>query len=117
MSYLNEFLACFADEDAILVNQFKSSLGEFYCRSGDQETGEKVMRELIRQYPDRMIGYIGMEMAISIKKMNDEALALEERLKILEEAKKFPVIDGENFDLDRRIFDLKKEIANIEAKR
>ena len=117
VSYLNEFLACFADEDTIIVNQFKSSLGEIYCRSGDQETGEKVMRELIRQYPDRMIGYIGMEMAISIKKMNDEALALEERLNILEEAKKFPVIDGENFDLDRRIFDLKKEIANIEAKR
>lgn len=117
VSYLNEFLACFADEDAILVNQFKSSLGEFYCRSGDQETGEKVMRELIRQYPDRMVGYIGMEMALSIKKMNDEALALEERLKILEEAKKFPVIDGKNFDLDRRIFDLKKEIANLEAKR
>jgi len=117
VSYLNEFLACFADEDTIIVNQFKSSLGEIYCRSGDQETGEKVMRELIRQYPDRMVGYIGMEMALSIKKMNDEALALEERLNILEEAKKFPVIDGKNFDLDRRIFDLKKEIANLEAKR
>ena len=89
VSYLNEFLACFADEDAIIVNQFKSYLGEFYCRSGDQETGEKVMRELIRQYPDRMVGYNGMEMALSIKKMNDEVLALEERLEILEEAKKF----------------------------
>jgi hypothetical protein len=75
------------------------------------------MRELIRQYPDRMVGYIGMEMALSIKKTKDEALALEERLKILEEAKKFPVIDGKNFDLDRRIFDLKKEIVNLETKR
>jgi len=56
-------------------------------------------------------------MRVSIKKMNDEALALGERLKILEEAKKFPVIDGKNFDLDRRIFDLKKEMANLEAKR
>jgi hypothetical protein len=58
-----------------------------------------------------------MEMALSIKKTNDEALALEERLKILEEAKKFPVIDGKNFDLDRRIIDLEKEIAKLEAKR
>ena len=49
--------------------------------------------------------------------MNDEVLALEERLEILEEAKKFPVIDGKNFDLDRRIFNLKNEIANLEAKR
>ena len=64
-----------------------------------------------------MVGYIGMEMALSIRKMNDEALALEERLKILEEAKKFPVIDGKDYDLDRRIFDLKKEIGNLEAKR
>lgn len=117
LTYLKEFLAYFADEDAKFVNQFKSSLGEFYCRSGDQETGEKVMKELIRQYPDRMVGYIGMEMALSIRKRDDEALALEERLKILEEAKKFPVIDGKDCDLDRRIVDLKKEIANLEAKR
>ena len=117
VAYLNEFLSFFVDEDALLVNQFKSSLGECYCRSGDQVAGEKVMRELIRQYPDRMVGYIGMEMALSIRKMDDEALALEERLKILEEAKQFPVIDGKDFDLDRRIVDLKKEIANLEAKR
>ncbi|WP_413911444.1 YecA family protein [Desulfobacula sp.] len=117
VTYLKEFLACFADEDAIFINQFKSSLGECYCRSGDQEAGEKVMRELIRQYPDRMAGYIGMEMVLSIKKMSDEALTLEERLKILEGAKKIPVIDGKDYDLDRRIFDLKKEIANLEAKR
>jgi len=117
VAYLNEFLACFADEDAKFINQFKSSLGECYCRSGDQEAGEKVMRELIRQYPDRMVGYIGMEMALSIRKMSDEALALEERLKIFKEAKKFPVIDGKDYDLDRRIFYLKKEIANLEAKR
>ncbi|MFH1152497.1 MAG: SEC-C metal-binding domain-containing protein [Pseudomonadota bacterium] len=117
VAYLKEFLAFFDDEDTLFVNQFKSSLGECYCRSGDQEAGEKVMRELIRQYPDRMVGYIGMEMALSIRKMDDEALALEKRLKILEEAKEFPVIDGEDFDLDRRIVDLKKEKANLEAKR
>lgn len=117
VSYLNDFLACFADEDAMLVNQFKAPLGECYCRAGNQEAGEKVMQELIRQYPDRVIGYIGMEMAISIRKMDDEASALEERLKILEKAKDFPVIDGEDFDLDRRISDLKKELANLEAKR
>ena len=49
--------------------------------------------------------------------MSDESLALEERLKILEEAKKIPVIDGKDSDLARRIFDLKKEITNLEAKR
>ncbi len=113
VSYLNQFLACFADENTAFVNQFKSSLGEFYCRSGDQEAGEKVMEEMIRQCPDRAVGYVGMEIALSMRKMNDKAPALEERLKIMEDAKKFPVIDGEVYDLDRRIFDLKKEIADI----
>lgn len=117
VSYLNDFLACFADEDAMLVNQFKTSLGECYCRAGNQEAGEKVMQDLISRYPDRMIGYIGMDMAISIRKMDDEKSALEERLTILEKAKDFPVVDGKDFDLDRRISDLKKEIANLEAKR
>lgn len=46
VAYLNEFIACFADENDLFINQFKSSLGECYCRSGDQQTGEKVIREL-----------------------------------------------------------------------
>ena len=117
VAYLNEFLAYFANEDYRLVNQFKSSLGECYCRSGDQEAGEKVIRELIRQYPNRAIGYIAMEMAFSIREMNGQAAAHEERLKILEDAKKYPVIDGKDCDLDRRISYLKQEIANLEAKR
>lgn len=47
VAYLKDFLAFFADEDAQFINQFKSSLGECYCRSGDQEAGDKMMRELI----------------------------------------------------------------------
>lgn len=116
VTYLNEFLAYFANEDDRFVNQFQSSLGECYCRSGDQEVGEKVIRELIHQYPNRAIGYIGMEMALSIRKMNGQAPAHEERLKILEDAKNYPVIDGENFDLESRISYLKKEIANLEIR-
>lgn len=40
VAYLNEFLAYFANEDNEFVNQFKSSLGECYYRSNDQEVGE-----------------------------------------------------------------------------
>jgi len=75
-----------------------------------------MIRELIHQYPNRAIGYIGMEMALSIRKMNGQAPAHEERLKILEDAKKYPVIDGENFDLESRISYLKEEIANLEIR-
>ena len=83
VAYLNEFLAYFANEDAIFVNQFKSSLGECYCRSGDQEAGEKVIGELIQQYPNRAVGYIAMEMAFSFREKNGQAATLEKRLQIL----------------------------------
>ncbi len=116
VAYLNDFLAYFDNEEDSFVNQFKSSLGECYCRSGDQEAGEKVIRELIRQYPNRVVGYIAMEMAFSIRERNGQTAADKERLKILEDAKNYPVIDGENYDLDRRISSLKQEIANLEAK-
>ena len=106
----------FDNEEVSFVNQSKSSLGECYCRSGDQEAGEKVIRELIRQYPDRVVGYIAMEMAFSIRKMNGHTAADEDLLKILEDANNYPVIDGESYDLDRRISFLKQEIANFEAK-
>ncbi|MDA3896513.1 MAG: SEC-C metal-binding domain-containing protein [Desulfobacteraceae bacterium] len=117
VAYLKDFIACFADEDDMFINQFKSSLGEFYCRSGDQAAGEEMMSELIRQYPDKAFGYIGMEIAFSIRELNGQAPAHVERLKILEDAKKYPVIDGESFDLDSRISHLKKEMANLETKR
>jgi hypothetical protein len=116
IAYLTEFLAYSADEDDSFVNQFKSSLGECYCRSGNQEAGEKVMMELIRQYPDKAVGYIGMEMALSIREMNGQASTHEERLKILEDAMKYPVIDWKNFDLDKRISHLKQEIADLAKK-
>ncbi len=111
VSYMNEFLNYFADEDSCFLSQFKSSLGECYCRSGDQEAGEKVMREIIDQYPEKSIGYIGLEMAFSIREKNGQVSAKEERLKILEEAKNYPVIDGSDYDLDSRISDLREEIS------
>lgn len=115
VSFLDEFVTCFADEDTDFVNQFKSTLGELYCRSGNQDAGEKMLTDLIRQYPDRAIGYIGMDMAVSIRKMDNEISALEERLKILEEAKNIPVIDGEGYDLDSRISHLKEMIEDLAA--
>jgi len=117
VSFLDEFVTCFADEDTDFVNQFKSSLGELYCRAGNQDTGEKVLADLIRKHPDRGVGYIGMETAVSIRKMDDESSALKERLNILEMAKNAPVMDGESYDLDRRIRHLKEMIQDLTAKR
>ena len=116
IDYLSEFLTYFADEDDSLVNNFKQALGECYCRSGDQEAGEKVSRELIQQYPNRMVGYISMEMALLIREKNGQSGTYEKRLKILEEAKKYPVIDGKDYDLDSRISDLKQKTANFEKR-
>jgi len=117
VSFLDEFVTCFADEDTDFINQFKSSLGELHCRAGNQDTGEKILVDLIREHPDRMVGYIGMETAISLRKMDDESSVLKEQLKILEMAKNVPVMDGEKYDLDRRIRHLKESIQKLTAKR
>ncbi len=111
--YLSEFLTYFVDDDEHLVNNFKSALGECYCRSGDQEAGEKVSRELIQQYPNKMVGYIAMETALSIGEKNGQTGNREKKLKLLEAAKNYPVIDGDDYDLDRRIAYLKEEIVKF----
>ena len=112
IAYLEEFLNYFSDENGLLIKNFRSSLGELYCRSGKQEMGEKTMRELIDQYPNEAFGYIGMEMALSVRELNGQAPAYKERLQILEEAKNYPVIDGDGYSLKARIDDLKAEIKN-----
>jgi len=108
VNFLSEFITYFANEDAHLINQFRSTLGECYCYCGDQEAGEKVMEGLIKQYPDRVMGYIGMETAYHIKEKNGDQEAHKQRLKILEQAKNYPVIDGDDYDLDKRISWLSK---------
>jgi len=63
-----------------------------------------------------MVGYIAMERALLIREKNGQSGTHEERLKILEEAKKYPVIDGKDYDLDIRISGLKQEIASFEKR-
>jgi len=113
VAYLDEFLNYFSDEDDLLIKNFRTSLGELYCRAGKQEMGEKKMRELIDQYPNEVCGYIGMEMALSVRELNGLTPAHKERLQILEEAKNYPVIDGDGYSLNARIDDLKAQIKGL----
>jgi len=56
---------------------------------------------------------IGMEMALSVRELNGLTPAHKERLQILEEAKNYPVIDGDGYSLNARIDDLKAQIKGL----
>ncbi len=111
VSFLSEFVEYFPNEDAHLVNQFSASLAESYCRSGEQAAGEHLMQQLIEKHPDDVVGYIGMEKALSMRELNDQSPTLYARLEILEAAKQYPVTNGDDYDLDRRIDFIKKTIG------
>ncbi len=111
VSFLSEFVEYFPNEDAHLVTQFSVSLAESYCRSGDQAAGEHLMQQLIEKHPDNAVGYIGMEKALSMRELNDQPPALKARLEVLETAKQYPITNVDDYDLDRRIYFLKKTIG------
>ena len=76
-----------------------------------------MINELIRQYPDKTSGYIAMETALFIREKADQKITCADRLRILEEARDYPVIDGENFGLNERITYLKKECKSDQTVR
>jgi hypothetical protein len=108
--FLEEFLLDFPDEDDLLLGSFRVTLAELYCRVGDQEAGEQLMREEIEGFPSRARGYVGMEIALSYRTRNGRPPAYAEQLQILEKARQNRVVDGDEYDLNLRIRDLRTMI-------
>jgi len=114
ISFLDEFISFFSNNEE-LIKPLQRSLAELYSRADNHEKGEQIMTEFIKRYPEDASGYIGMDTVIAIKPSVDKQLKLKERLQILEQARNYPVINGDDYDLNMRIDDLKKELQTLKA--
>jgi hypothetical protein len=108
--FLEEFLLDFPDQDDLLLGGFRVTLAELYCRVGDQESGEQLMRQEMERFPTKTRGYVGMEMVLSYRTRNGLPPAYAERLQVLEKARQNRVVDGDAYDLNLRIRDLRTMI-------
>lgn len=113
INFFSEFLDFLPKTDDLIIKNFTSGLGEMYCKAGHQEKGEEIMKNLIKDFPDKVVGYVGLESVLALREKNGYAPAYKEQLEILEKAKSYPVVDGENYGLDGRIEDARKEVKKL----
>jgi hypothetical protein len=110
VAYCSEFLEIFGVEnDKLLIDGFISDMAEMYALSGDQDKGERLIREFIKNEPQSARGYAVLSQIISYRPKNGGETCIEDQIKILEQAQSYPVIDGEDYCLEGRLEDLRKE--------
>jgi len=111
---LNEYISFFGKENQEMTKAFQRSLSEIYCHAGEFEKGEQLIQEVVASYPEDAGSYIAMETLIKLKPSVDKESHLKQRLKILMDAKNYPVINGPDFDLDERIKDVQEELQELQ---
>ncbi len=103
--FCEEVLARFPDEDAEVKDELRVHLAQLLCLAGDRARGEGMLQELIGRRPDEAIGYVRLAEALLV----DEAEGARERaLELLEQALARPVADAEEWELERRLRDLRR---------
>lgn len=110
VAFCSEYLSYFGDDKK--NHSFVSDMAEMYALSGDQEKGESLMREFIEKHPSLARGYVMLVNVMSLRKHNGRDVSIEEQLKVLEQAKAYPVVDGEDYGLSDRIAKLKAGLKN-----
>lgn len=107
--YLSELIAQFRDEDGHYLVNVRADLGELYFRAGRGAEGERVVRDLVRDFPDEATGYVRLADALLERGEPGDAA---EALSVLDAAKARPVEDLAGWDLDPRIDALRRRLEN-----
>jgi hypothetical protein len=106
-----EVLVHFPGEEGWFATNFRANLGEFHFLAGAPAAGERVLLELIRDHPDRAAGYARLADLLGRGSAPDRAPLDRERAReLLEQALAWPVIDAADYDLERRLAELREPV-------
>ena len=105
-----EVLAHFPGEDELFQINFRSDLGEFHFRAGENSEGERVLLELIRDHPDCAAGYVRLADVFGYGPTpNSEPVDRERAVELLEQALARPVSDAAHYDLEKRLAEFREQ--------
>jgi len=103
-----DVLQQFPGESELFLLNFRADLGEFYYLARRDEQGERVLLELIRDYPDRAAGYARLaDILAHGARKGETAIDPLRAQTILEDALARPVTDASEYDLENRLEDLR----------
>jgi len=102
-------LAQFPDEGGLFRINFRADLGEFLYLLGEDEAGEQMLRELIRDYPESAAGYARLAEVLGYGPTRARgSLDVSRAIELLEAALARPVEDAQEYDLQARLRELRE---------
>lgn len=97
----------FPDETELFRLNFRADLGQFYYMAKRDEQGERVLLDMIRDYPDHAAGYARLADILTFGVHdNDDPIDLPRAKSVLQEALSRPVNEAAEYDLKARLDDL-----------
>ncbi len=107
---IGEVLHQFVDESLDAVLNRRCDLGRLLCRAGRCEEGQAMIQAIINEHPEQSCGYI--ELADEFGRAKQKDADIPRAIALLEQALAYPVIDAADWDLEYRLADLRKELAD-----
>ena len=114
LRFIDTFLEQFLDEDESLRLNLRAEAGTICFLAEQREEGERRLRMLMAEYPDRAIGYVTLSDALGFE--TDRGPSVEGRQRaadLLEQALAHPVVDAADFDVELRLRELRAMIAGV----
>jgi hypothetical protein len=108
------FLKQFTDEIPVHLENMRGALGQLHFCAGDPVRGEEVLRALIAELPRRAVGYSRLAEALASYQYpwhGSQPLDPKRALAVLEEAMAAGVEDAEDYELEDRIEELRREVG------
>jgi hypothetical protein len=114
VKFCETILAQFTAEREHFIRFYSGQLGVFHFLAGHGDEGERVLIELVRDNPDHAGGYAYLSDMLGIARrgeFGDEPIDRPRAIRLLEAALARPVWDAADFDLERRLEDLRADTA------
>jgi len=106
-----DVISQFTDENELFRLNFRADLGQFYYLARRAEEGERVLLDLIHDYPDRAAGYARLADILAYGARPEDAAHDPQRAAaLLERALARPVSDAAAHDLQNRLDNLRNSL-------
>ncbi len=107
-----DVLAQFRGEDGVFLGGFRAQLGSFHILAGEPEEGERILREIIQQQPDKALGYVRLACALGFgRRPGEPAIDPDRAVGLLRQALARPVRDASDYDIEAMIVEIQETVG------
>lgn len=105
--FCEQVVAQFSDEKREYPDYFRCDMADMLVLVGQRERAEAILNEIIEARPDEAVGYVTLASALTLR--SKDAADRRRAAELLERALARPVVDPDDWDLEMRLEDLRRD--------